>query len=307
MKKILVTAIGGDIGQSIASCIIKNDKFKVFGTETHQNHAGTLFAEKVDIIPKAESQNYLDILEDKILKNNIDVVIPVNEQELKVITNTSNKLNIISANKEIIDIGLDKLKTMIKLSKIGIKTPWTIDADSEEPLDYPCIFKPRFGSGSKSIFVINSDIEARFFSKKFPKYVFQKLIYPFDRELTCCVYRKKDGNINSIQFERELVGGMTGWAKVIYNKKVEFILHKIAEELKLNGSINIQLRLADGEPMIFEINPRFSSTALMRHNLGFKDVLWSINEFFDIPFEFSKIKTGAELVRTSNINIISKF
>ena len=28
--------------------------------------------------------------------------------------------------------------------------------------------------------------------------------------------------------------------------------------------------------MVFEINPRFSSTVLFRHLLGFKDVIWAI-------------------------------
>jgi carbamoyl-phosphate synthase large subunit len=30
--------------------------------------------------------------------------------------------------------------------------------------------------------------------------------------------------------------------------------------------------------VIFEINPRFSSTVMFRHLLGFKDLIWSINE-----------------------------
>ena len=32
-------------------------------------------------------------------------------------------------------------------------------------------------------------------------------------------------------------------------------------------------------PVVFEINPRFSSTILFRHLLGFKDMEWSIQEF----------------------------
>ena len=120
------------------------------------------------------------------------------------------------------------------------------------------------------------------------------------------MFRSKNGDISSIQFERELNGGLTGWAKVISNYDVKSILHKIAENLKLKGSINIQLRLTENGPMIFEINPRFSSTSLMRHNLGFKDVLWSLNDFFDLPILFPKVNLGSELVRTSKINFLKK-
>jgi carbamoyl-phosphate synthase large subunit len=52
----------------------------------------------------------------------------------------------------------------------------------------------------------------------------------------------------------------------------------VAKALQLRGSINIQLRLRDGYPYIFEINPRFSSTVVARHKLGFSDVLWSLQD-----------------------------
>ena len=78
-KRILITAIGGDIGQSIASCIMNNKNFKIYGTETHSYHGGSLFSEKVDIIPAAKSKNFLKVLMEKVEKYKIDVVIPVNE------------------------------------------------------------------------------------------------------------------------------------------------------------------------------------------------------------------------------------
>ena len=57
----------------------------------------------------------------------------------------------------------------------------------------------------------------------------------------------------------------------------------MAEKLDLNGSINVQLRLRDNVPLVFEINPRFSSTVLFRHLFGYKDVLWAIEDKLHIP------------------------
>jgi carbamoylphosphate synthase large subunit len=53
---------------------------------------------------------------------------------------------------------------------------------------------------------------------------------------------------------------------------------KIAEALDVHGSINVQSKLSAHGPMIFDINPRFSSTVLLRHQIGFHDVVWSIEE-----------------------------
>ena len=40
--------------------------------------------------------------------------------------------------------------------------------------------------------------------------------------------------------------------------------------------MNIQLRLTDDGPIVFEINPRLSSTLVFRDMLGFKDLEWWI-------------------------------
>ena len=166
--------------------------------------------------------------------------------------------------------------------------------------------KPRFSSGSRLIFIINSNVEAQFFSNKFPDCVFQELLQPFEKEITCGLFRSKSGQIRSIQFERLLVGGLTGWARVTKNKDVEKLLIIIANGFDLNGSINVQLRLTDKGPMIFEINPRFSSTTYMRHRLGFSDVNWVIKEYFGETINLNSVSAGAVLVRNQDAIILSK-
>ena len=74
--------------------------------------------------------------------------------------------------------------------------------------------------------------------------------------------------------------------------------------LNLNGSINIQLRLTKNGPRVFEINPRFSSTALMRHRIGFSDVLWAIDEAEDKVIDFPDIVTDECMVRVHDIKKI---
>ena len=70
-------------------------------------------------------------------------------------------------------------------------------------------------------------------------------------------------------------------------------MHKLAEKLNLIGSINIQLRIRGDEPVIFEINPRFSSTVLFRYLFGFKDLEWSIQDLLDHEIgDYTKAKEG---------------
>ena len=105
--------------------------------------------------------------------------------------------------------------------------------------------------------------------------------------------------------ERLLVGGLTSWARVIKNENVQELVKFIADEWNLKGSLNIQLRLTEKGPMIFEVNPRFSSTVYMRHQLGFKDVLWSVEEFFGEKIYIKEVKTGSVLSRVQEIKILA--
>ena len=71
----------------------------------------------------------------------------------------------------------------------------------------------------------------------------------------------------------------------------------IAQGLDLRGSMNIQLRLTDKGPRVFEINPRFSSTVLMRHRIGYSDVLWALDETEGKSVVFPEIPQDRIMVR----------
>ena len=305
MKRILVTAIGGDVAQSTARCLRSYDKhIFLIGTDIHDKHGGSLFVDEFLTVPSAKDPNYVHAISDIVERKDIDATIPLNENELRVLVDVSQDLKVIQCNSDILNAGLDKLATIESLKSFGIDVPWTVNADTEKALDLPCIIKPRFSSGSNSIFLVNSDAEAEFFSNRYSECVFQELLEPFHKEVTCGLYRTEDGRIESIQFERLLVRGQTGWAKVVDNREVEELLSVIAEKWGLRGSINVQLRITEKGPMVFEINPRFSSTVYMRHKLGFTDVVWSLKEHFNEPITLASAETGTVLVQKQDVVIL---
>ena len=132
--------------------------------------------------------------------------------------------------------------------------------------------------GSKNLHLVTDEGDARYLQSRHPDTIYQELLLPDNNELTCAVYRAKDKRIAVIQLRRKLSGGLTSWAEVVNDSQVLELCEAIANSFDLMGSINVQLRITSDGPRVFEINPRFSSTALMRHQLGFCDVLWSLEE-----------------------------
>lgn len=307
MKTILVTAIGGDIAQSIA-IILRQEKpgVRLVGVDMHDRHGGMSFVDVYHQVPPASDPRYPEVIFDLVQRENIDVIFPVSENELAVWSRGvfSGEVDFIMPNTKIIDIGLDKLATAKFLEEIGHHVPWTIPVTDGMPKRLPCIIKSRTGSGGKAMFVVRTPEDVKFFARRYPNSVYQELLEPNDREVTCAVYRDRSGNTHVLQMLRKLVGGLTGWATVITDSAVERECVRVAEGTDLKGSINIQLMLTPQGPRIFEINARFSSTILMRHQLGFQDVIWSLDELEGDSVRTPRISSGQVVVRTYGARVI---
>ena len=286
MRNILITGIGGDIGQGIAA-ILRDvyPAWRLVGADVHQRHAGGLYADVLCLAPRADHPDYEPWLRQTLSERRIDACIPTSEAELIFLAARHpvavDGVPLVTAGAPAIRIGSDKLETARLLASIGVAGPWTIPAESFDlttPL--PCIFKARRSAGSKAVFLCESARDVEFYLARYPSAILQELLLPADREVTCAVFRGRDRRIAVLSMLRTLVGGFTSWAQVIEDEAVTAQCTRVAETLELVGAINVQLRLTGDGPRIFEINPRFSSTVLMRHRLGFRDLVWSLQDIF---------------------------
>lgn len=302
MTNILITAIGGDIAQSVALIIRKHFPYmNIIGCDCAMQHIQKKFVDKFCLVPKANNADYINKINDFIRHLSIDIVIPLNEDEINIISKNiklCDKKKFIIPNGEAIKIGVDKFLTYKKLKKIGISVPWTLLTTSSMPSEYPCIVKSRTGSGSKQFRIIKNKKQALKFYKK-RGFIFQQLLKPANKEITCAIHRNLRGETRTILLLRRLKGGFTSWAKIIKDNLIIEECNKVAEELKLTGSINIQLIKTKFGPRIFEINPRFSSTVLMRDKVYFQDLKWSIQEHLGEKVIYKRTLKNRVLIKKS--------
>jgi carbamoyl-phosphate synthase large subunit len=309
MKKILITGIGGDIAQGVATILRENrPEVQLFGVDVHEQHGGRSLVDQFALVPSASSPEYLDTIKAIVRKYSVDVVIPMSEPELAAslpFAELAPEMKWITAGTQVIKAGLDKLETMRALTELGVPVPWTKPVSEGYPIAYPCILKNRTGSGSRAVFVVNNKEDVDYLVKRYPDAIFQELLEPADREVTCAVYRRRDGEVFTLLMLRRLTGGYTGWAKVIKDDETLRMCEVIAHGLDLRGSMNIQLRMTNKGPRVFEINPRFSSTVLMRHRLGYTDVLWALDETEGKSVVFPEIPLDRIMVRVQGATVCS--
>jgi carbamoyl-phosphate synthase large subunit len=300
-KVILITGIGGDISQGVATILRESrPDLRLVGVDLHSQHGGHLFVDRFEFVPAAANPDYPETLQEVARKHGADIVMPMSEPELGALYPFNDLLpNVawVTAGKQVVAAGLDKLATVEALQALDLPVPWTVPVCTGVPLVYPCILKNRFGSGSRAVFRIDTPEDAVYFSKRYPDAVYQELLEPAEREITCAVYRKRSGEVLTLLMLRRLTGGFTGWAKTIEDAETSTMCARIAEGLELTGSMNVQLRLTERGPRVFEINPRFSSTVLMRHRMGFSDVLWAIDEAEGKIVDYPAISSNKIMVR----------
>jgi len=302
-NNILVSGASGDIGIGIGRILKASGFNKVFGCDINTDSWGLCIFENIAEVPRADSAGYIEKLIGLIAAYKIDLFIPSSEAEIKALIDTNNiseaelGCQILMADQSTIKISLDKYDTSVFLKEHNLNSPWTVVAGQGWPKSLPCIFKPRSGQGSKGLEIVKESERVRELSNK-EGYIFQELLSPDEEEYTCGVYRSKRGEIRAILIKRTLNGGFTGKGTVVENKDIEDYVNEIAEALNVVGAINLQLRLTDHGPFLFEINPRLSSTVVFRHKLGFEDLLWALEELAGLPLRtYNKPKEGTQFYR----------
>lgn len=303
LKTILVTRCGGDISQSIGKILKMEYKdIKLVGCDTHDKHAGHFIFDKCYVVPNVESKDYMKAVENIVNKYKPDVIIPMSEAELRFfcinqITEIAG-VHLIMPNSESMRIGDDKSVTQDFLKQNDLPHAWTTKVSDGKPQEFPCVLKDIYGRGSKHIEIIQEKDHNKY--KDYgSQFIFQEYLLPDNEEYTCGLFRSKTGEIRTIIIHRVLSYGYTGYGELVKNNIISDLLKLIAEKLELVGSINVQLRLTNKKgPVVFEINPRFSSTVFFRHVLGFKDVIWTVNNFFEKPLgEYNPVEPGVKIYK----------
>lgn len=303
MTTLLITGIGGDIAQGVATIVRERfPEWRLLGADIHERHGGCLFVDQVHLAPRVSDSGYDRWLQALIVREQVDICVPTSEAEIihlaRAARPTDSGTKFVMANTKAVEIGSDKLLTAEFLKSTGIAGPWTIPVEAfSEQTPLPCILKTRRGAGSKTVFLCKTATDVQFYRDHYPAAVLQELLLPDDQEVTCAVYRSQSGRTVVLQLLRTLVGGFTGWAQVIDEPEVTSQCIRVAEGLDLRGAINVQLRLTSAGPRIFEINPRFSSTVLIRDRMGFRDAVWSLQETLGSDVAFEHPQPGTIAVR----------
>lgn len=263
---VLVTGAGGASVPTLIESLLKKN-YRVIGVDMDPFAIGLYVADKGYVIPAGMSPDFLPVLRDICMKESVKAVVPLVDEELVSSFGLEHDgIVVLLPRPEFVAMCLDKFVLMKQLKAVGMGIPETrLVTEGYAGIRFPVIVKPRRGRGSRGIGIVDSEENLNSFIKASPYAPNELLIQEYidGVEYTVSVVVWRDGEVQAV-VPKEIISkrGITRIAVTRRNPKIESLCIKIQEQLKADGPFNVQLRFnaSNGEPFIFEINPRFSTS-----------------------------------------------
>lgn len=215
-------------------------------------------------VPGCVAEQYISTIIEICNQNNISIIIPTIDTELKVYAQHKSELvsqgiHVIVSNIDFIRTCRDKRLTSEFFTQKGISIPRAIDLNHPT---FPIFAKPYDGSLSTNLHLIKTAQEITDEIKNDPKLIFMEYINPADfKEFTVDMYYGRDNHVKAI-VPRERIKVRAGEINKGITRKnyiIEFLKQRLTYIEGVTGCICIQLfyRESDNEIYGIEINPRF--------------------------------------------------
>lgn len=222
------------------------------------------------IVPRIDAPHYLDKLLTICQKENIKGIFSLIDPEIGLLAKNKKPfeslgITVFTSDYQACETCLDKMAFFKFLNGHGFRCAFTVDnftdlkrALTAKKMDFPMFIKPRKGSASIGIAVINNEKEAAALFDRDGDFIFQQHLgtdeYGVDvyidmisREIVSIFAKKK----------LAMRAGETDKAISIIDNELFRVVSDLVKALDLLGPLDIDVFKINGQYYISEINPRF--------------------------------------------------
>lgn len=287
--QVLVTAVGGDLGQALVKALrLSSQPVVCHGCDMDGAGVGCAFVDSFHVVPRADSPRYVEAL-DRICRSlAIDAVVPASEPEIYALSRLGRPPRLPCGTPLVCQEALwvdkygDKLACMQALQGKVELAPFADGSDGEAvarlvaEAGFPVAVKSRRSSGSRSLRIANDDSQLRAALATTHLPLVQAFIDASEGEFSVGVFVCEHFS-SAIAFKRDLGPvGASWYAETSTDESVLDYATRIASSAGLRGSANVQARKSARGVRLLEVNSRFSSLVAARAACGFRDAEWSV-------------------------------
>ena len=256
---------------------------QVIATDIDPFSPAVHLADAAEEVPRSDHPAYVDALLDVCAGRDAGILVPTIDDELEIIAAAADRFAaagvvVMAPHVETARICRDKLLTAAHLERHGIRvaTTWSPAQVEERDLQPPLFIKPRQGRGSVGAFQVRTPEQLRFFLQYVSDPVVQE--YLDGPEYTIDLFCDRSGRpLSAVPRQRLVIrSGVTDRGRTVRDRVLMDLAVRCAEVFEFRGAVNVQCRVVDGTPVIFEINPRFSGGIQLTIAAGADFAEWTI-------------------------------
>lgn len=221
-------------------------------------------ADAWQLVPMATDPGYIDSLLEICQRDRVSLLVPTIDDELEVVSAAVSRFTAIGTRVAVSPEATnrmcnDKYETCRYLRANGIPA-----AESYLPLQvplepsFPLFVKPRVGRGGVGAFPVKNSRELEFFLDYVETPIIQEYLqgpeYTIDM---LCDFDSRPLAI--VPRERVVIrAGVSDRGRTVQDDRLIDVGRQVARVMRCVGAVNVQCRVVNGTPVVFEINPRFS-------------------------------------------------
>jgi carbamoyl-phosphate synthase large subunit len=266
--RVLVTGVGGPSGISILRAL-QDAPLTLLGGDIDPYAAGLylLDATRRSILPRGDDPRFTDDVLARCEREAIDVLVPTVDSELLPLARRRDEfaaagVTLVLASVATLEVCLDKW-ALAERCHGRVRGPATVVVDAAfdpQAIPLPAIVKPRSGSGSRGIRLLENRAELEALERDGTLLVQEHLPGP---EYSLDVLARADGHVAAVVPRERLKvdSGIAVTGRTLKDDALDTFARAVARAIELTTVANVQVKIdAAGEPALLEVNARFPGT-----------------------------------------------
>ncbi len=265
--RVLVTGAGGPAAIAAMKSLRAEESVRLIAADMDPWAAGLYLTPERTLVPAGAAPEFTAVLLDRCRALAVDVVLPTVDDELQPLARARDEFTaagvaLLLAPAAALDVILDKLTLAEHCAGI-VPVPRTeLFGPSLDPArwTYPVVVKPRRGSGSRGVIIVDSAAELAALDRS-PALIVQEFLP--GEEYSVDVLADAAGHvIASVPRLRARVdSGVSVGGRTVHDPEIEWFGRAVAQATGVTYVANVQCRRdAAGTPALLEVNPRMPGT-----------------------------------------------
>lgn len=300
---VLVTGAGGPAGVAVIRALLAAGHHPV-AVDADPSAVGLRLTEQSHVVPRSDDPSYLAALVRAATVSSAQALLCTVAEEYPTLIPAlpyleESGVRTLMPSRAAVEVCLDKWAFASAMAAAGLPGPAT-NLGSAEGIPGPWVVKPRFGRGSRDVYLVSTATRLRHLMTMVPDPIVQTQLA--GREFTVDALVDASGAMVSAspRWRLETRGGISTKGETFEDEEVANLCSLVLKAVDLVGPANVQGFVAeDGGVVVHEVNPRFSGGLPLTLHAGADVVTEYLRAVLGLPMRPERLvaRPGVRMMR----------